>query len=358
MNIRLIGLMALIATGCDPADSDTEETADTVDIKDTGQPLDTVQVFEACEGQDFTITAPVEGYAWTPDAITLVSEQVADGIFAIYDANSEAYEPAGYPLATSSGFVVGEDGVLIVDTMINRQLLCQVVDLVREQTDKPVLYAVNTSYHGDHSYGNAFLPEGVQVVQHERTAEYIAEHFEEDVVFMETNFGADQGIDEVTPITPDIAVGDDGWTVDLGGITVEAQYHGFAQTEGDLFVYVAEAEVMWTGNPVVAAEPALPWLLDGHAHDVSATLATVQASLPAGAVVIPGHGRPSTRDIFSFPVDYLDTMTSEVQASVDGGADLESTQAAVVMEEFQGYALWDWVHTWVNVPMTHAELSE
>ena len=42
-----------------------------------------------------------------------------------------------HPLATSSGFVIGDDGVLIVDTMINRQLLCQVVDLVREQTTSP-----------------------------------------------------------------------------------------------------------------------------------------------------------------------------------------------------------------------------
>ena len=347
MNHRLLGLLALTMFGCgtDTEPDDIEEPAP-------------VQVFEACEGLDFTVTEPAEGYPWTPNAITLVSEEVADNVFAIYDANAEAYEPAGYPLATSSGFVIGDDGVLIVDTMINRQLLCQVVDLVREQTDKPVLYAVNTSYHGDHTYGNAFLPDDVQVVQHERTAAYISTHFEEDVVFMETNFGEDQGIDEVTAVAPDIAVADDGWTVDLGGITVETQYHGFAKTDGDLFVYVPEAQVMWTGNPIVAAEPALPWLLDGHAHDVSETLATVQSSLPAGAVVIPGHGRPGTPSTFTFSVDYLDTLIDEVQVNVDAGNDLEATQAAVTMEDFQGYALWDWVHTWVNLPATHAELSQ
>ena len=196
------------------------------------------------------------------------------------------------------------------------------------------------------------------MVQHARTAEYISAHFDEDVAFMEANFGADQGIDEVTPVAPDIAVGDEGWSVDLGGIIVEAQYHGFGQTEGDLFVYVPEAEVLWTGNPLVAAEPAIPWLLDGHAHEVSETLATVQASLPAGAVVIPGHGAPNVKDSFSFAVDYLDTLLVEVGASVDAGDELETTQATVLMEAYQGYALWDWVHTWVNVPATHAELSE
>ena len=44
----------------------------------------------------------------------------------------------------------------------------------------------------------------------------------------------------------------------------------------------------------------------------------------------------------------------EVSDSVAAGNDLDATQAA----DFQGYALWDWVHTWVNVPATHAELSE
>jgi hypothetical protein len=60
---------------------------------------------------------------------------------------------------------------------INRRLLCQVYELVRAETDLPVLYAINTSHHGDHSYGNAFLPDEVQVVQHERTADFIGEFF-------------------------------------------------------------------------------------------------------------------------------------------------------------------------------------
>ena len=178
------------------------------------------------------------------------------------------------------------------------------------------------------------------------------------MAFMEYNFGTDQGIDEVTPTAPDIAVDNSGWSVDLGGITVEAQYHGFGQTEGDLFVYVPEAKVMWTGNPIVAAGPAIPWLLDGHAHEVAETLASVQASLPADAIVIPGHGEPSTPEIFSWSIDYLNTLIDGVQASIDAGNDAETTAEAVTMDDFQGYTLWDWVHKAVNVPATFAELSK
>lgn len=322
-----------------------------------GGPGDGVQAFEACVDFEIEIIEPTPGYPWSPLAIRLVSEEVAPNVYAVYDENAEAYGPMGFPLATSGGFVVGEDGVLIVETMINRQLFCQLEDLVRAETDKPILYAVNTSYHGDHSFGNAYLDDDVQIVQHARTAEHIDGHFDADIAFMEMGFGADQAIDEAVPVPADIEVGDEGWSVDLGGITVEAQYYGFAQTEGDLFVYVPEERVFWTGNPLVAESPAIPWLLDGQAADVLTTLAAVRGALPGDAVVIPGHSAPQAVDAFDWSVDYLETLLEEVQVAVDDGLDVEETQAAVTMEPFQGYALWDWVHTSMNIPVTHAELG-
>ncbi|MBK8264777.1 MAG: MBL fold metallo-hydrolase [Nannocystis sp.] len=314
------------------------------------------QAFPACD-EEFTVTEANPTLPWTPDAITLTSRELAPGVFVVYDRNADEYGPAGIPLATSGGFVIGDDGVLLVETMINRQLFCQMIDLVRAQTDKPVLYAINTSYHGDHNFGNAYLPEEVAVVQHERTAAHIAAHFEADIAFMEAAFGADQGIAETARVDADILVSDAGWSVDLGGLEVEARYHGFGQTEGDLFVYVPAARVLWTGNPLIAEAPAIPWLLDGRATDVRATLAAVKASLPADAIVVPGHSHPLTSAGFDWSVDYLDTLVGEVQAALDGGETLEEAQASVTMDAFHGYALWDWIHTTINVPKTYSELG-
>ena len=144
MTLRPSFFLALALAGCTASDTDPADSGVSGDTGDTAASA-TVQVFEACEGRDFTVTDPVDGYPWTPNAISLVSEEVAQNVFAVYDSNAADYEPAGYPLATSSGFVIGEDGVLVVDTMINRQLLCQVFELVRAETDLPVRYAVNTS---------------------------------------------------------------------------------------------------------------------------------------------------------------------------------------------------------------------
>ncbi len=314
------------------------------------------QQFRACD-QGFTLSEPNPAHPWTPNAIQLVSDELAPGVFAIYDADADQKGPAGIPLATSGGFVVGDDGVLMVESMINRQLFCQAIDLIRAETDLPIRYVVNTSSHGDHNFGNSFLPADVEVVQHEQTADFIADHFADDVAFMEANFGADQGLDEIKPVAADIRVPDAGWSVDLGGVTVEARHHGFAQTPGDLFIHVPAAKVVWTGNAFIGEAPALPWLLAGNAVAAEATLAAVRDSLPADTIVVPGHGRPLTPAAMSFGIDYLQAMIAGVRAAVDEGLDRDATVAAVTLEAYQGYALWDWIHKQVNVPNTHAELS-
>jgi glyoxylase-like metal-dependent hydrolase (beta-lactamase superfamily II) len=315
------------------------------------------QRFAACE-RTFTITEPVDGYAWTPRAIVLESTELSPRTFAIYDSNAESHAPSGFPLATSGGFVIGDDGVLLVETMINRQLFCQAIDLVRARTDQPIRYAINTSHHGDHSYGNQFLPPDVQVVQHEETAAFIAdpERFAADKAFMEANFGDDQGIDEIHAYHAQIKVGAEGWSIDLGGVHVDAHYLGFGQTDGDLFVHVREDDVLFTGNPVVARTPAIPWLLDGRAAEVATTLAEVQDMFPT-ATVVPGHDAPRTAGVTTFSVDYLNTLIAETQAAVDAGQTLEQAVDSITMEPYQGYALWGWVHKTVNVPATYAELS-
>ena len=313
------------------------------------------QSFPAC-ATPMALTAKNPAYLWTPNAVRLVSQPLAPGVFAVYDSDAPQSGPAGVPLATSGGFVIGQKEVLVVESMINRSLFCQLIGLVQAQTALPIRYVVNTSSHGDHNYGNSYLPAGVRVVQHQNTASYIAAHSAEDVAFMKSNFGTDQGLDDIRPVVADTLVpAGQTWSVDLGGVRVEARDYGFAQTGGDLFVSVPGARVLFTGNPLISERPAVPWLLDGHAEDVRTTLARVEAGLPADAIVVPGHGRPLGGDSFRFSLDYLAAMTGAVDAAVKKGLTLEETVAAVTLESFQGYAIWGWVHKVVNVPKTFQE---
>ncbi len=298
-----------------------------------------------------------ENLVWDSGKVQLKLEKLAEGVYGVYPTDAKVNNEKGYPVATSGGFVVGSEAVLVVESMVNKRLADQVLDMVKRVTDKPIKYVVNTSYHGDHAYGNYAFPKSAKIIQHSKTKAFMEDKkaFEADKKFMAQYFGANRGIEEAVARTADIIV-DEKYTIDLGDKKVEIMHLGFAQTEGDLFVWVPEDKVFWTGNPVVAMPPALPWLLDGKHEEVLATLKKVRQFLPNDSIVVPGHGIPITPQKIDFYIQYLETLRKEVKIAVEKGMTLEEAQKEITMPAFQGYALWGWVHTGVNVPNTYKEL--
>ena len=213
---------------------------------------------------------------WDGTTVALESQKLVDGVFAVIPTGASDMAAAGYPIATSGGFAIGENGVLLVESMLNERLNAQLFALIAAETDQPVRYFVNTSYHGDHAYGNQYLPDSVTIIQHENTAGYMASYLDEDKAFMIQNFGAGRGIEDIVLTSADILVG--AWgslSINPGGVSVDIRDYRFAQTGGDLFISVPEANVLWTGNPIVAQAPALPWLLSGNLVQTRDTLRVV-----------------------------------------------------------------------------------
>ena len=304
-------------------------------------------------------SAFANGPVWDGNKVELVSEKLADGVYAYYPSDAKELEKKGKPVATSGGFIVGDKGVLIIDTMLNERLNKQVQNIVKQKAGKSIIYAVNTSAHGDHSYGNMYLPEETTIIQHGNTKAYIDGHFKADTEFMIQNFGEGRGIEEIKPVNADVLVAKDGKiTIDLGGKSVDIIDFGFAQTGGDLFVWEPEAKVLWSGNAIVAVKPSLPWLLGGHLVDTLESLKKVYAFLPADARVVPGHGSVIAREDIKWHIDYLETVKNQVQAAIDDGLTLEQTVERVKMPEFSGYALFGWVHPGLNVPAAYKDLSQ
>ncbi len=295
---------------------------------------------------------------WNPARVVLERQQVGQGVYALIPQGAAEANEKGYPVATSGGFVVGEHGVLVIESMINKALAHQVMDLVKHVTQKPIRYVVNTSYHGDHSYGNYAFPSDVTIIHHPQTKAYIGnpEIFKADKAFMIQYFGTNVGIEEVIGRTADMVV-DDHVTIDLGKKEVQIMHWGFAQTPGDLFVWVPDEHVFWTGNPLVGPPPALPWLLEGGHRESLATMKKVRAFLPPDTTVVPGHGRPMKPEEIDFTIQYLETLDHKVHTAIASGLSLEQTQHSLSMPAFKGYALWDWVHTGLNISAVYKALS-
>lgn len=295
---------------------------------------------------------------WDGNKVILESQKLADDVFAVIPTGATEMAAMGTPIATTGGFIVGDNGVLVIDSMLNHRLADQMIALVRAETKKPIRWLVNTSFHGDHSYGNYLFPKDTTIIQHANTKAYIDKYIDQDKTFMIKNFGQGRGIEEVIPRTGDILVPTDGSiTLNLGGHKVIISDFGFAQTGGDLFIWHPAANVMWTGNPVISTKPALPWLLDGHLVATLNTLIKVRDVISSNTRVVPGHGPITDRSTFDWNIDYLSTVKSQVKTAIDEGLTLEQTVTKVLMPEFGGYALFGWVHPGLNIPAAYKDLS-
>jgi len=290
---------------------------------------------------------------WDAALVNLTSEELVPGVFAVLPDDVLDKDH----VATTAGFVIGERSVLVIESMLNGDLASQLIGLVRQVTTKPIHFLVNTSYHGDHAYGNYVFPESTVIIQHPATKRYMDEHFEDDRRFMIGLMGKGKGIERVHARTADIIV-PDMISVDLGGRIVEVRHFGFAQTPGDLVVWVPDAKVLWVGNMIQAPSPALPWLLEGRHHDTIETLSRVRSFLPDDATIIPGHGRPMRPADIGFPLRYLYELDGLVRRAIAEGRSAEEARDAVAMADYGDYSLFDWAHTTVNVPAAYNHLRD
>ena len=133
-------------------------------------------------------TATAAEPIWDGNKVQMVSEKLADGVYAFYASDARELNAKGRAAATSGGVIIGTRGALLIETMLNKRLNQQVQDLSRKLGGKPLIYAVNTSSHGDHSFGNMYMPSSTRIVQHAVARTYIDKHLADDKAFMIKNF--------------------------------------------------------------------------------------------------------------------------------------------------------------------------
>lgn len=299
---------------------------------------------------------------WDANTVTLKLHKISDNVYAVAPSTVEKETTKGIPQATSAGFIVGEKGVLLIETMLSKRLYDQLYALVRSVTQKPIIYAVNTSDHGDHCFGNYLLPKETVLIQNEFCKENLSKNYEGIKQFMISLFGAGRGIEESVYRPADIAIPiNETIKLDLGaGNIVELINVGTAQSPADLFVYLKSPSknVLWAGNPIIAESPAIPWLFDGYFLEPVNNMKKIYDMVGDNDVVVPGHGRITNKAGMKFTMDYLTTLKSNVENAVKSGKTLEETKAIVTMKEYnKGYALFNWLHYNFNIPNAYKDIK-
>jgi glyoxylase-like metal-dependent hydrolase (beta-lactamase superfamily II) len=193
---------------------------------------------------------------------------------------------------------VGKEGVLLVDTGAS-SMTDAVLAAIREVTDGPIRYIVNTSITGDHIGGNAALAvlPGGSTTGHGRgpTPNIIAQ---ENVLIRMSAPGPDKKAPYPTDAWPT-----DGYiaphrNIFFNGEVVDIIHQQAAHSDGDSIVYFRGSNVLVSGDLFTTTNlPLIDRKQGGTSKGMLDALnAIIDIAVPenmqeGGTFVIPGHGR-------------------------------------------------------------------
>jgi cyclase len=195
----------------------------------------------------------------------------------------------GSGAGSNSGFVIGDDGVAVIDSYQKVDAAKSLLAEIRKMTPLPIKYVINTHYHIDHVTGNGVYAEaGATIVAQKNVRDWI---HTENKKFYGANI-TDAQKASVEALTGPTQVYDSALDLHLGSKLILVRYD-LGHTGGDSIVFIPDANVIFCGD--LFWRHTLPNLIDASTEAWIATLATLIQMHPA-ATFISGHGDVGTVD--------------------------------------------------------------
>ena len=213
------------------------------------------------------------------------------------------------------GLFMGEDGVFLIDDQF-APLTEKIVAAIREMTDEPIRFLVNTHMHPDHTGGNEnFGKMGTLIFGRET---------------MRTQMAA-AGYEQEPPM---VTYGDD-MSFHINGETVYAFSTPNAHTNNDSYVLFKDSNVVHTGD--IYRTTSFPYVDTSNGGSYLGTIKALDLLIEvsdADTKVLPGHGVISNVGEVREVRDMLLVIRDRVSASIKKGMTLEQIQAAGLTSEY------------------------
>jgi glyoxylase-like metal-dependent hydrolase (beta-lactamase superfamily II) len=221
---------------------------------------------------------------------------------------------------SNGGVIFGENEVLVIDSKMNEESVNQTIKAIKDLTDKPIEYLVNTHSDGDHIMGNRYFPGSVTFIAHKNCRED----------FFKVNFGRESDWDEPEfyPFTPSISF-KKNLNLWLGTEKVELHYFGVGHTTGDIVVYHPEQKVAFIGDLYFSGRPQLIHSVkNGNSFQYVITMIRMLETLDAETFA-SGHSDPVGREEIKKHIQLMVERQNKVKALVSKDLTLEE-----VLKEF------------------------
>lgn len=203
-------------------------------------------------------------------ALTAVSTVRAQNNLTIEEVKDGLYSISGN--GGNVGVRVTAEGVILVDDKYPQDF-SEIQKLVRQVSDQPVKYILNTHHHGDHSGGNVEYINISEIIAHQNARDNMVRGNQE---------------------APPRLVFTDQTAVYLGGVEVRAFYMGRGHTNGDAVIYFPDLKTVHGGDLLHTISPFIDYANGGSSKSWVSTMNSI-LSLDFDTA-IPGHGAVMSRD--------------------------------------------------------------
>ena len=230
-------------------------------------------------------------------------------------------------LTCNTGVIIAAGRISLVDAAIPSGAAAAYA-AIRAQSGLPLVRVIDTHYHLDHTYGNAFWSErGARPVAFAGMRAELAKSEPE-------LFGGGPGLwQQMSAKLPELrtsrplspAFVTSGTTFESGTGAFEIVHPGVAHTHSDAVVWLPSHRVLFTGD-LVANGPYNAVADSTIAAWVDA-LDKLRALRPK--IVVPGHGPAGGPELIDAQGRYFTTVTREIEAAISSGRDVNAEIAPI-----------------------------
>jgi cyclase len=273
--------------------------------------------------------------------------------FDTIQVRAQALRGGVYMLTGAGGNIgvsIGDDATFIVDDQY-APLTPKIIAAVAALTTKPIRFAVNTHWHGDHTGGNENVGKtGALIVAHNNVRKRMSTEQFNDV------------FNRRTPASPagalPVVTFNDSVSFHINGDELVAFHIPPAHTDGDAVIHFTKADIVHMGDTYFATGyPFVDVSSGGNVNGIIGVADRVLAMCKPNTIVIPGHGPVSTCENLREYRNMVAAVRDRVRAEMQKGRTLEQIADAKVTAEFDAKWGRGFIQPAVFVQLVHRSLS-
>lgn len=261
----------------------------------------------------------------------------------------DVYVYTGADGEANAGVVVGDEGVVVIDSGPTPEAARGLAAAIKRLTPKPILYVILTHFHGDHTFSVHELAPTKGIIAHVYTKDALAERGAAHLKEYRSRFG--EAAAKGAKVTLPTITFPDMYSLPLGRHHILLFYQGRGHTRGDIVAYIPTAHVLFTGDLAYAGR--LPWLGDGYVKEWQQTLDRL-AVLDVTKVV-PGHGTVGGHGVITQFREYLTDLYSAVFVAWMIKRPIEAAQKELTLPKYEKWLKYkEWLP--LNIATVYREL--